>query len=234
MNINQSEPRIILKNESGKFLKHIKLGKNFLSQIDNMSEKLDILLKHNKELNLSLYSLSWKINSILVNKIIFYYQGIEFTTDNDLKQTPSSVSNFMKVLESISDALYSLVYDFLTNRESGDPKVIHDHIIFLYSIYEKLNSLKSFRSLLFTKQYEMIESQFQQCFFRFNDLIDNAIKKNQWDSISDFISILLGMEVPSCSSAYDTDYLRSCRLEFEEDDETKNVLTSGAVEKIIK
>lgn len=66
-------------------MKHIKLGENFLSKIDNMSENLDGLLKHNKELNLSLCSLNWKINFILVNKIIFYYQGIEFTTDNELK-----------------------------------------------------------------------------------------------------------------------------------------------------
>lgn len=214
---NQNEPRIILKNERGQFLKHIKLGKNFLSQIDNMSENLDGLLKHNKELNLSLCSLNWKINSILVNKIIFYYQGIEFTTDNDLKQTPSSVSNFMNVLESISDVLCSLIYDFSTKRESGDPKVIHDHIIFLFSIYKKLKSLKSFSLLLSEKQYEMIERQFQQCLLRFNDLIDNAIKHKPWDSICDFISILLGMELQTCPPAYDTDYLRSCRLEFEED-----------------
>lgn len=82
----------------------------------------------------------------------------------------------MKVFESISDALYSFIYDFSTNRESGDPKVIHDHIIFLLSIYKKLKSLKSF-SLLLSENSVMIERQFQQCLLRYNDLIENAIKK---------------------------------------------------------
>lgn len=57
------------------------------------------------------------------------------------------------------------------------------------------------------------------------------LKKNHWDSIYDFISILLGMEVQVCPPAYDINYLKTCRLEFEEYCQSKNVLTSGTVEK---
>lgn len=234
MNVNQNEPRIILKDESGRFSKHIKLGENFISQMNNMSENLNILLKESEELNHGIRSLDLKLNSILVNKIIYYYQGIEFTADGDLKQSIVSVSNFINVLENISDALCSLIYDFSSNRESGDPEVIHDHIIFLSTIYKRLHSLKSFKSLLSTRQYEMIENQFQQCFLMFNNLIDNAIRKNKWDSIVDFICILLGMEAQPCPSGYDIYYLQNCRLALEEIDENKNVLEIKTVKKINK
>ncbi len=229
MNTSQNEPRIILKNEKGQFLKHIKLGKNFLFQIDEMSVDLNNLLNQSNELNQAICLLNWKINSLLANKILFYYQGIEFTRD-DIKQSPNSISNFISVIENINSTLCSLIYDFSSNRESGDPKVIHDHIIFLVTIYKKLYSIKSFKSLLSVKQQEMVETQFQKCFSMFNNLIDNAILNNRWSGIFDFICILFDMGELNYSSNYNTAYLQNCRFDFE--NLSENIKKTQTVKRI--
>lgn len=131
---------IILCRKDGRFTKQIKLGDNFMSDINKMANDIFQVNERCLALNRQVTSLNWKINSILANRIQYNLKGINFN-DSSEKISSISANNFARVIETISDGLFALIDDFNNQRASGDPKVIKDHIIMLSLIYQKLKKI---------------------------------------------------------------------------------------------
>lgn len=213
----QYEPIILCRNENGRFVKQIKIGNNFLSSINQMSNEIFQAKENTILLKSELTSLNWKINSMVSNKIQFNLKGINFK-DSVEKISSVQANNFVKVIENISEGLYSLIDDFQFHRESGDPQVYKDHIIMLTVIYQKLKNNKFFKTLVTEGQKEMIENQFIDCFSLFNESLDNAILQNKWQSAYNMVSAFFGKcycyEPINKLPNY---YLKSCKLDVVED-----------------
>ena len=208
------DPIILCRNENGRFAKQIQLGENFLSDINKMSTDIFQIKGDFIQIKNQMNSLNWKINSMVSNKIQFNLKGINF---NDSSERISSIpaNNFVKVIENISEGLYALINDFDNHRESGDPKVIKDHITMLLVVYQKLKNSKFFNVLITDEQKEMIESQFIDCISLFNISLNNAIAQNNWDFVYNMTSAFFG----GCygykfNNSFPNGYLQSCILDF--------------------
>jgi len=209
------EAIILCRNDIGRFAKQIKLGENFLSDINKMAADIFQANENYVALSNQLNSLNWKINSMVSNRIQYNLKGINFT-DSSEKISSISANNFAKVIENISEGLYALINDFECHRESGDPKVIKDHIIMLLLIYQKLKKNKFFKVIVTEAQREMIESQFIDCISLFNMSLHNAISQNNWNFAYNMISAFFG----GCYwykpiNSLPNSYLQSCLFDFE-------------------
>jgi|GEM_PF-6311481 len=69
---------IILCRKDGRFTKQIKLGDNFMSDINKMANDIFQVNERCLALNRQVTSLNWKINSILANRIQYNLKGINF------------------------------------------------------------------------------------------------------------------------------------------------------------
>jgi len=181
---------IILCRKDGRFTKQIKLGDNFMSDINKMANDIFQVNERCLALNRQVTSLNWKINSILANRIQYNLKGINFN-DSSEKISSISANNFARVIETISDGLFALIDDFNNQRASGDPKVIKDHIIMLSLIYQKLKKNKFFKIIVTTEQEEMIEAQFSECVMLFNLSLNQAISQNNWNLAYNMCSVFL-------------------------------------------
>ena len=208
------EPVVLCRNENGRFIKQIKLGDNFLSDINQMSKDIFETKANMFYLKAELTSLNWKINSMITNKIQFNLKGCNLN-DSIKKINSVEANNFVKVIENISQSLYALISDFNYHRESGDPRVIKDHIIMLTVIYQKFKNNNFFKIVITKEQEEMIENQFIDCMSLFNQSIDNAITQKNWRFTVNMASAFFGgcyLYEPIDSIP---DYeLKSCKLDF--------------------
>lgn len=210
------EAIILCRNENGKFRKQIKLGENFVNDVNNLSNELLILERNNLNLTEQIDTLNYKINSLIANKIFFNLKGIKF---NNESENISSVSadNFLRVAENLSEGVYSLLFDLQNNRQSGDPKAWKDSILFLITIFQRLKSSKFYSTLITKEQNLMLENQFSECIRLFTDKINKAIINNnnwlfQYNPISCFFGLLMGYKIDHP----DNDYLRECLIDFTE------------------
>lgn len=207
---------IILCRNNGRFSKQIKLGDNFISDINKMTEEIFQIKSNYENQSYQLTSLNWKINSLISNKIQFNFKGIKMS-DTDEKISSVSANNIVKVIENISEGLYALIDDFTFHRESGDPKVIKDHITLLLVLYQKLKTTKFFNRIITKEQIDMVETQFCDCISSFNISLDKAIQQNNWNFIYNMTSAFFG----GCYgyepiSSLPTDYLAKCKLDVAE------------------
>ena len=207
---------IILCRKDGRFTKQIKLGDNFMSDINKMANDIFQVNDRCLALNRQVTSLNWKINSILANRIQYNLKGINFN-DSSEKISSISANNFARVIETISDGLFALIDDFNNQRASGDPKVIKDHIIMLSLIYQKLKKNKFFKIIVTAEQEEMIEAQFSECIMLFNLSLNQAISQNNWNLAYNMCSAFFGGCYGYAPLPYfANDYFRNCMIDFEE------------------
>ncbi|BDC93375.1 hypothetical protein [Treponema bryantii] len=208
------EPIVLHRNEKGRFVEQIKLGKNFLTDINQMAKDIFETKANMIYLKTELTSLNWKINSMITNKIQFNLNGCNL---NDFTKKINSVeaNNFVKVIENISQGLYALINDFNNHRESGDPRVIRDHIVMLSVIYQKFKNNSFFKLVITKKQEEMIENQFIDCISLFNQSIDNGIKQKNWRVNFNINSAFFGgcYLYDPIDSIPDSE-LKACKLDF--------------------
>lgn len=214
--VKEYEAIILCKNENGKFRKQIKLGENFVNDVNNLSNELLILERNNQNLTEQIDTLNYKINSLIANKIFFNLKGIKFNNESE-KISSVSADNFLRVAENLSEGIYSLLFDLQNNRQSGDPKAWKDSILFLITIFQRLKSSKFYSTLITKGQNLMLENQFSECIRLFTEKINKAIKNNndwlyQYNPISCFFGLLMGYKIDHP----DNNYLRECLIDYQE------------------
>ncbi|MCQ2578052.1 MAG: hypothetical protein MJ176_05930 [Treponema sp.] len=214
--VKEFEAVIIKKHKNGKICKQIKLGDNFLNDINNLSREVLYFQQNQLLLSEKVDMLNYKINSLVANKIIFNLNGIKFTNESE-KISSVQATNFSRVAENISEGIYALIFDLKNNNQSGDPQVWKDSISFLLTIYQQLKDSKFFSTLITEDQKIMLENQFVECIELFNKKINDAIKgNNEWLStynpISCFFGMMMGYEIDHPGN----EYLRQCLFDFKE------------------
>lgn len=206
---------ILCRNENGKFSKQIKLDEKFLKNLNAMNLSLDSLICKAGNFEEELNYLNYKINSIITNKILFCYAGIEFQ-NGDIKDSELSRWNISGVLENINVGLFSLINDIKHNRVSGDPEVFYNHIVLLILIYERLKENKSFKKFIAEEQLMMIENRFSDCIILFNKIIEDAIHFSNWSWIYNFCSFFMECyDYIPISENYNN--LRNCVIGYKEE-----------------
>lgn len=213
--VKEFETVIIQKHQNGRICRQIKLGDNFINDINNLSNKLSFLQQNQLLLSEQVDTLNYKINSLIANKIIFNLNGIQFSNENE-RISSIQATSFCRTAENISEGIYSLLFDLKTNRQSGDPKAWKDSIAFLITTLQTLKKSKFYSQLITENQDIMLENQFFECIFLFNEKINNTIRNNnnwlfQYNPVSCFFG-MMGYE----TDHPDNDYLRQCLLDFEE------------------
>ncbi|WP_157703189.1 hypothetical protein [Alkalispirochaeta alkalica] len=210
------EAVIMKRSDDGKFIKQIKLGDSFLSDIKDMSSSIAWLVNQNNKTTMEIKEINWKINSLLSNRIMFNCKGLDFNKLNG-ELTNKEIDTATRVIEGISDGLYALIDDFNKHRESGDPKVFYDHIVFLIAIYIKIKNSHNIDRILTIAQIEMLDFQFSECITLFNQSISNAISQNNWNYNYNMASAFFGGCYGYMSIQYDNNYLRRCLIEYSEE-----------------
>lgn len=221
--VKKFEAVIIKKHQNGKICKQIKLGDNFITDINNLGNELSVIQKNQLLLSDQINNLNYKINSLTANKIFFNLKGIEFTNESE-QISPVQATSFSRVAENLSEGIYSLLYDLKNNRESGDPQAWKDSILFLITIFQKLKKSKYYSKLITKEQNIMLENQIIECVTLFNEKINAAINNNnswlyQYAPISCFFGMIMGYKIDHPNN----DYLRQCLFDFEECIEPKKI-----------
>lgn len=212
--IEEFESIILCRNDKGRFVRQIKLGNKFLSDINQMSNAIFQIKNDYISLENQLNLLNWKINSLISTRILYNYKGINFPKQNE-EMSYMSKNYFSKVIENINESLYALLTDFHNDRIAGGPGIIHDHIVFLLCFYEKLKSREIFKSIVSQEQQEMIEALFIECI----ELFNKRLSYKKWEETIAFaVSVffqLLGKSYeyePSNTSPYE---LENCKFDYE-------------------
>ena len=212
--IEEFESIILCRNDKGRFVKQIKLGNKFLSDINQMSNAIFQIKNDYISLENQLNLLNWKINSLISTRILYNYKGISFPKQNE-EMSYMSKNYFSKVIENINESLYALLTDFYNNKIVVHPRIIHDHIIYLLCFYQKLKISKDFKSIVSYEQKEMVEAQFIECINSFNKILSDKIFEDNLDFVIGMFSELLGksynykpQDIPHCE-------LKDCQLDYE-------------------
>lgn len=228
------EAIILCRRKDGRFRKQIKLGENFVNDINNLNNELLILEQKNQLITEQIETLNYKINSIIANKLFFNLKGINFNNESE-KITSISAGNFTRIAETLSEGVFSILFDLQNNRQSGDPKAWRDSILFLLTIFQRLKTSKFYAKLITKEQNLMLENQFAECISLFTKKINNAIANNnnwlyQYDPISCFFGMLMGYTVEHPCN----DYLRECLIDYKEEEITQKVIVNKSKIKISK
>lgn len=232
--VKEFEAVIIQRRQNGRICKQIKLGDNFINDIQQLSSELNIIQQTQMLLSDQIDILNFKINSLIANKIFFNLCGIKFTDESE-KISSVQATSFSRVAENISEGIYSLILDLKNNRQSGDPQAWKDSIYFLITVYQKLKKSKFFSYLITEEQNIMLENQFVECISLFNERIEDAIKNNNswlfhYNPISCFFGMLMGYEIDHPNN----DYLRQCLFDFEELPEQKKRIVVKKKTQLLK
>lgn len=182
---------ILFRDDNGRYSKQIKLGEEFVSEMNEMASSVSWLGLQVQKSQYESKLLNWKINSLITNRITFSCKGVDLSKSID-DMTIGEISNCVHIVEGISDGLYALIDDFKAMRESGDPKVIRDHIMFLLAVYQEVKHSDFFGSIISTLQQDMVESQFFDCIKLFDSAIQRAIDQNSWSARYNLISAFFG------------------------------------------
>lgn len=183
----------IHRGKDGKYLRQIKLGERFISEMNEMREMIFRTWEANIDLCLQIYALNEKLNTIFIDKVFYNMKGIDFCKwgeyPNELTRTSIS-----KVMENINVFLYCIIYDCEHNMLGCMPQVLHDHIIFFMTVYRELKSNKWIKEILSEEQIKIIDGRFCKCMELFNNMIDSIITSNTISFLGSMIARLLFSE----------------------------------------